>query len=280
MTQEMWADLHVHTNCSDGILNPETVVQNAKEAGLSAVGIVDHDTVQGIQPAETAGALYGIEVVPGVELSSQINGKEIHIIGYSFNPDCPKLTNYLELFCRERIKRAGKMIQNLNRIGVHLSMSEVEEKAKGNSIGRPHIAEVLMEKGYVETFQEAFQKFIGYHSEAYEDKYRISPEEAIRLIFECRGLSFLAHPSPMVHEELILNLIKSGLDGVEVVHPYVYPDRRKALEQIAREHHLLVSGGSDCHGGRDGIFTLGRWKIPFSMFEAIREAHEAKWKNR
>jgi predicted metal-dependent phosphoesterase TrpH len=279
MTQNLWADLHVHTNYSDGLLSPADMVQRAKESGLCAMGIVDHDTVDGIHEAELAGERFGIEVVPGVELSSQIQGREIHIIGYYFNTQCPKLVDFLELFCQERHKRAGKMIQNLNRIGVNLSMTDVEEKAKGTSIGRPHIAEALMEKGYVETVQEAFQKYIGYNSKSYEGKYRILPEEAIQLIYECRGLSFLAHPSPFIHDAIILDLIKAGLDGIEVVHPYIYDYRRKSLENLARQNGLVVSGGSDCHGGRDGLVLMGKWKIPYRFLEDIKLAHERKWKN-
>jgi predicted metal-dependent phosphoesterase TrpH len=279
MTQDQWADLHIHSNCSDGLLSPTEVVRIASEVGLSAVGIVDHDTIHGLHEAIEAGRLHGVEVISGVELSSQINGREIHIIGYCFDPDCPKLAGTLDLFCRERHKRAGKIIDNLNRLGVHLSMSEVEEKAIGLSIGRPHIAEVLMEKGYVETFQEAFQKYIGYHSKAYEDKYRILPEEAIRLIHECRGLSFLAHPGPFIREEIIVDLIKAGLDGLEAVHPHIYEERKKVLERLAMQHGLLMSGGSDCHGGRDGLLLLGKWKVPYRTVETIKEAHLQKWGN-
>ncbi len=277
MTTETWADLHLHTDCSDGLLSPADVIRKAKEAGLSAAGIVDHDTIEGLPSAAQTGLEVGVDTVPGVELSSQIHGKDVHIIGYYFDPNCPKLANHLDLFQKERHRRAGRMVQNLNRIGVNLSLSEVEGKAKGRTIGRPHIAEVLMEKGYTETFQEAFQKYIGYHSQAYEAKYRILPEAAIRLICESRGLSFLAHPGPFIHEETVLGLIKAGLDGIEVVHPYLYEERQKTLQRIAHRYGLLVSGGSDCHGGRDGLFLLGKCKVPYAWLEAIRDAHRKKW---
>lgn len=280
MIQKLWADLHVHTDCSDGLLNPAEVVRAAKAAGLNAVGIADHDTIEGIQAAQTAGEQNEIEVVPGLELSTQINGREVHIIGYYFDPECKKLNRYLDIFCQERHRRADKMVQNLRSAGVQLSMADVQEKAKGTSIGRPHIAEVLMEKGYVETFQEAFQKYIGYHSKAYEDKYRILPEEAIRLICECRGLSFLAHPGPFIHEEIILGLVKSGLDGIEVMHPHLFEERRKNLASLAKQYGLLVSGGSDCHGGRDGLVLMGKFKVPYSYVEDIKSAAEKKWEKR
>jgi 3',5'-nucleoside bisphosphate phosphatase len=277
MTIEKWADLHVHTDRSDGLLPPAVVIRKAKEAGLDAVGIVDHDTIEGLDEARETGKACGVEAVPGLELSTQIQGREVHIIGYYFDPECPKLNDYLDLFCQERRRRAGKMVQNLNDIGVNVRISEVQEKAKGSAIGRPHIAEVLMEKGYVETFQEAFQKYIGYNSKSYEAKYQISPEEAIRLICECRGLSFLAHPGPFIHDAIIFNLIKAGLDGIEVIHPHLFEDRRKALERLASQNGLLMSGGSDCHGGRDGVPLLGRTKVPYRFLEAIQAAHQKKW---
>ena len=277
MNYDAWVDLHLHTNFSDGLLTPTQVVMKAKEAGLKAVGIVDHDTIDGIAEATEAGSHQDIEVVPGVELSSQYEGRDIHILGYYFDPEHPRLQEYLRRFQQERYRRAAKMIQNLNNLGVRLTMAEVKERAKGGSIGRPHLAEVLMEKGYVETFQEAFHRYIGYGSKAYEEKYKIRPEEAIRLLSEAKGLSFLAHPGYSISDSIILHFIKAGLDGIEVVHPKLNEKRTQHLQQFARNNGLLLCGGSDCHGGRDGRFYIGNFTVPYIILEEMKTVLRLRW---
>ncbi len=277
MIDEAWIDLHLHTNFSDGLLTPTQVVCKAREMGLKAIGIVDHDTIDGIAEAVEAGSRENVEIVPGVELSTQYQGKDLHILGYYFDPNHPRLKEYLEMFRQERYRRATKMIQNLNTLGIHLTMDEVNKRSRGKNIGRPHLAEVLMEKGYVETFQEAFQRYIGYHSKAYEEKFKISPEEAIALISEARGLAFLAHPSHHLSQKDILYFIKAGLDGMEIVHPNLSEERTRELNDIVRNHHLLVSGGSDCHGGRDGFFNIGKYVIPYAILDDIKKALRERW---
>lgn len=276
MKKDAWVDLHLHTNFSDGLFSPTQLILKAKEMGLSAVGIVDHDTIDGIPEAMDAGSRISVEVVPGVELSSQFGNKDIHVIGYYFDPECSRLMEYLDLFLKERYRRAVKMVGNLNRLGIRMTMDEVEEKAKGKSIGRPHLAEVLMEKGYVETFQEAFQQYIGYGSESYEKKYKLLPEEAVGLISEAKGLSFLAHPGFSITDEILLNLVKAGLDGIEVVHPKLNPDRTQYLQKIAKRYGLLVCGGSDCHGGRDKYPTIGHYSVPYAILEEIKKELRTK----
>lgn len=270
MAKEAWADLHLHTNFSDGILTPTQVVKRAKEVKLKAIGITDHDTIDGIPEALEAGSRLGIEIVPGVELSSQFEGKDIHILGYYFDPEHPRLMKYLERFRKERYRRAAKMIKNLNQIGIHLTMDEVEGRAGGGSIGRPHLAEVLMEKGYVETFQEAFHRFIGYGSKAYEEKYKIRPEEAIALISEAKGLAFLAHPGYFISDAMLFHFVKSGLDGLEIVHPKLNESRTQHLQQFVQNHGLIVSGGSDCHGGRAGYSHIGYHNVPYAIVEEMK----------
>ena len=277
MTEEAWVDLHVHTNFSDGLLTPTQVVVKAAEVGLKAVGIVDHDTIDGISEAVDAGNQCGIEIVPGVELSSQYEGKDVHILGYYFDPEHPRLMDYLERFRQGRYRRAAKMIQNLNQLGVRLTMDEVERRARGNCIGRPHLAEVLMEKGYVETFQEAFQRYIGYRSKAYEEKYKIDPEEAIALISEAGGLSFLAHPGHLISDKQVLHFVKAGLDGIEIVHPKLNSERTQHLQGFVRDHGLMVCGGSDCHGGRDGYLAIGVHNVPYAIVEEMKQALRSRW---
>lgn len=277
MNKDAWIDLHLHSDCSDGLLCPSDVVQKAKEIGLCAISIVDHDTIVGIPKAIEEGRKLGIEVITGVELSSQYQGKDIHILGYLFDVGHSRMLKYLERFRKERYRRAVKMIQNLENNGIHMSISEVLQKTNNGSIGRPHLAEILMEKGYVETFQEAFDRYIGYGSKAYEEKYKIKPEDAIALISEAGGLSFLAHPGYHITDEIIRRLIKAGLDGIEVVHPNLMENRSLHLQQIAREYDLLISGGSDCHGGRNGTFLIGRYNLPYVILEQIKNVHQTRW---
>ena len=270
MVHDEWADLHVHTCYSDGILRPSEVVEKAKEVGLKAVGIVDHDCVDGIPEAREVGDRLGVEIVPGIELSCQYQGKDIHIIAYYCDLNHPQLVEYLTHFQDERYQRALKMVRNLNNQGVKISIEDVQRNAKGKSIGRPHIAEVLMEKGYVETFQEAFHRFIGYTSKAYEEKYRIMPEEALRIISDVGGLSFLAHPGHTISMEAIFNFTKAGLDGIEIVHPQLNDRRTLQLQQFAQNHGLLVSGGSDCHGGREGRLNIGNYRVPYAILTEMQ----------
>ena len=267
----------MHTSFSDGLLKPAEMVQRARTEGLAAIGIVDHDSIDGIEEGTEEGRKAGVEVVPGVELSSQYNGKDVHILGYYFNPQCRNLADYLKMFREERHKRAEKMIRNLNDSGVKILIEDVEERARGKCIGRPHLAEELLEIGYVETIQEAFQRYIGYGSDAYEEKYKLPPEEAIRLITGAKGLAFLAHPGAGISETVIMNFVKSGLDGLEVVHPFLYQERQKLLKSIAQRLGLLMSGGSDCHGGRDGNYYMGRHMVPYAFLEKIKETHRLRW---
>lgn len=275
MTEE-WVDLHVHTYYSDGLLSPEEAVTAARKCGLRAIAIADHDTVNGYDEAVIAGNKHGVEIVKCIEFSSQYSGRDIHVLGYFVDETHPRLAEYLDLFRAERLRRAEKIVRNLNEMGVHLSLDEVVSKARGDIIGRPHIAEILMEKGYVETFQESFYRYIGYGCRAYEEKYRIAPEKAISLINESGGLSFLAHPGPIISNEIILYLIKSGLDGMEIVHPKLNDKRMARLQNIAHNHGLLVSGGSDCHGGRNGSMTMGQFKVPYVILEQMRKAAAAR----
>ncbi|MCD6115600.1 PHP domain-containing protein [bacterium] len=265
-----WIDLHVHTYYSDGVLSPEEVVTAAKKAGLKAVGIVDHDTVNGLGEAEKEGEKQDLIIVAGTELSSQYKGMDIHILGYCFDRDNEEMKEYLEKFQHERFIRAEKIVSNLSKIGVKISIDDVINKAKGKNIGRPHIADVLLENGYVENFQEAFYKYIGYGSDSYVEKYKITPFDAIKLISKANGLSFLAHPGPSISDSIITEFAKAGLDGIEIVHPRHSANRTAHLQKLARRMDLLVCGGSDCHG-RNSEITIGRYTVPYAILEEFYE---------
>lgn len=244
------ADLHMHTICSDGIFSPYELIKKCKQKDLSVIAITDHDSVAAFPDAIEYGKEFGVEVIPGVELSALVDDKDVHILGYFLDYTNKRLLEYLEFFRVERVKRAERIVAKLNSINVPLTMESVMQKAGTGSVGRPHIASALMEKGHIQSYQEAFEKFIGNGGPAYEKKFNLSPEEAIKLISSSGGLSFLAHPGRYTSDEVLNTLIKSGLDGIEVIHPSHTPTHTSHYRGVVGEYFLLESGGSDFHGGR------------------------------
>jgi predicted metal-dependent phosphoesterase TrpH len=244
------ADLHLHSVYSDGRFTPQEIVKLANSKGISIISIVDHDSIQGLEETEVAANAVGIEVIPGVELSSSMNQKEVHILGYFIDRKNTKLNNYLQYFRDERRKRAEKIVKNLNDLNIPLKMESVVEEGFVGSIGRPHIAHALLVNGFLGNYDEAFEKYIGLNGPAYEEKIHFSPKDAIELISQAGGLSFLAHPNKTLNENELVNLIDMGIDGMEVIHPSHNTERVNYYKGITIQYFLLESGGSDFHGGR------------------------------
>lgn len=264
-------DLHTHTFYSDGFYSPVELVSKAKERGLDTISITDHDNLAGIMEAAEAGKKIGVEVIPGLEISTDVNDKEIHILAYFFEPDNKELERYLVFFREERLKRAVRMIGKLNSIGLTISIDDVLEKAKNRAVGRPHIAEVLYEKGLVSNFFEAFNKYIGNGGPAFEKKVHLSPQSAFKIINDAGGLSFIAHPGSM-NESLLKDLINAGVDGIEVVHPSHSPQLNRFYKGIVNEYFLLESGGSDFHGGkREDDNNFGKYTVSYSIVDEMRQ---------
>jgi len=263
-------DLHVHTTFSDGILSPETMVRKAKEVRLAAVAIADHDSVDGVDPAISTGRLVGIEVVPAVEMSCMYQKQDVHVLGYYMDYHNPELLSYLEKVREKRRERAEKIVAKLNEQGLELDVSRVMEIANGGALGRPHIAQALLERGHVKTMDEAFNRFIGYHSPAYAPKMEISPLEATSLIRKYGGIPVAAHPGSYRDDRLLNDLIAVGLMGIEVYHP----DHDAALSEhyleIAQKNDLFITGGSDCHGGRKGRLYIGETNVPYRYLEQMK----------
>ncbi|ABB23331.1 PHP domain-containing protein [Pelodictyon luteolum] len=265
------ADLHIHTKCSDGIHTPEEIVDKAASAGLSAISITDHDSVAGIDKAKPSASAKGIELIPGVEMSSTYKGYDIHVLGYFFDHRHPALTGYLD-HCRHlRTERAERMVGKLAKMGVKIGLDQIILKAQNGSVGRPHIAAVLQDGGYVKSFSEAFSKYLGAHSPAYVKSIETHPAEVIRLINEAGGLSFLAHPAQSAPDEILKQLITVGLDGIEIVHPSHDSYKQNYYREIANEYFMLFSGGSDYHGLKDrDDDTFGRVTIPGDWVEKMK----------
>ena len=245
----MRADLHIHTTASDGIFPPEAIVAMAKESALDVIAVTDHDTTSGIDAAKKAAAKMQITFVPGVEISAG-GDLEIHVLGYGINPEAPVLKELFSSMQKERIRRAHTMLQRLALLGYPLDPDAVFENAQG-SVGRPHIARAMVEKGYVSSVQEAFQRFLGSGKPAFVSREKLDTAHVIRILTQAGGIPVLAHPTllHMPQEQLypLLTCWKdAGLAGLEVYHPSQRSDFDSWL-RLAKRFDFLITGGSDYH---------------------------------
>ena len=245
----MRADLHIHTTASDGIFPPEAIVAMAKESALDVIAVTDHDTTSGIDAAKKAAAKMQITFVPGVEISAG-GDLEIHVLGYGINPEAPVLKELFSSMQEERIRRAHTMLQRLALLGYPLDTDAVFKNAQG-SVGRPHIARAMVEKGYVSSVQEAFQRFLGSGKPAFVSREKLDTAHVIRILTQAGGIPVLAHPTllHMPQEQLypLLTCWKdAGLAGLEVYHPSQRGDFDSWL-RLAKRFDFLITGGSDYH---------------------------------
>ncbi|HMS32781.1 MAG TPA: PHP domain-containing protein [Ignavibacteria bacterium] len=244
------ADLHMHTNYSDGRLTPKQLIELSKKNGITTISITDHDNVSGVEEAINFGNEVGVQVIPGVEISADIDEQEVHILGYFMDFRNKKFLDFLSASRELRIKRNEKIVEKLNTMGSSISFDAILIKAGENaSIGRPHIAMELNEEGFVNSYYDAFTKYIGDGKPAFVRKPNPKSEKVINTISESGGLSFIAHPGKLVRDELLMRLIQEGLDGIEVIHPSHTKDDIEYFNKTAAEYFLLTSGGSDFHGG-------------------------------
>ncbi|MBR9974702.1 MAG: PHP domain-containing protein [Bacteroidetes bacterium] len=264
-------DLHTHTYFSDGALSPRELVIRAHEVGISVLSITDHDNIDGIESAVDVAKDFGIEVIPGVELSSTLGTKDIHILGYMFDPSNKHLRETLEFLKKERFIRAERIVRKLNSLNLPLDFDLVLERAGHGAVGRPHIAAAMLDEGLTSDYAEAFEQYIGDSCPAYEPKYKISPEDAVEIIANAGGISTVAHPGWYVSEADLFHLIRSGIDGIEVMHPAHDPNRVRFYRGIASTYFLLESGGSDFHGGkRNDYQNFGTYSITHEMLDAMK----------
>jgi predicted metal-dependent phosphoesterase TrpH len=250
-------DLHSHTTASDGVYPPSENVRRAKTAGLQAVGITDHDSVAGLGEAINEGKRIGIEVVPGIEISTSHEGQDIHMLGYFIDYENTSFLKRLEQLRDIRDKRNEMMVNKLQELGIKITLEEVNARKpgrkEGENIGRPHIAEVLMEKGIVSSLEEAFEGFLGREGKAYVNPPRIPPEEGMRIIRAAGGVPVLAHPGLYNDDELVVDLINNHrLQAIEVFHPDHSEEDEKRYRQLAERYLLIITAGSDFHGERNG----------------------------
>ena len=247
-------DLHVHSSASDGSLSPRDLVAEAKKRSLRAIALTDHDTTEGLDEALAAGAALGLEVIPGIEISADYKPGTMHILGLFIDHHHPGLDEQLQILKKARSDRNPLIIAKLQKLGLDITMEEVAAVAGGGQVGRPHIAQVLVSKGYVSGFQNAFERYLGNHGPAYVHKFRFSPQEAIALITAAGGVAALAHPFSLEytstgHLKMILQKLRDwGLTALEVYYPEHPPEKQEMYKNIAQELGLLLTGGSDYHG--------------------------------
>lgn len=276
------ADLHTHTIYSDGVLTPEALLTKAAERGIKALSITDHDTVAGVQVAIPIAEALGVEFITGIEMSAFDGEKEFHILGYCIDIHHPAMQRYTEDCRQRRYDRAIHIIDKLQRLAVDITMDEVIEYAAGGMIGRQHIAELLIQKKNARSIKEVFDRFLGEDCPGYVPKWIFSVESAVALIHAAGGLAVLAHPGRALYGLLLVQLVKSGLDGIETIHPSHDAATRLYYERFARAYHLITTGGSDYHGNKlydEGQF--GKTGMDYSALQILLSAryglNEAEW---
>jgi predicted metal-dependent phosphoesterase TrpH len=275
----LYADLHSHTTASDGVHAPEENVRMALAAGLSALAITDHDTVSGLTEAIAEGVRCGVQVVPGVEISTIANGKDIHILGYWIDYKQPLLLNRLTGLRETRNLRNDMMLERLRGLDMQITMAEVMAELKGSkgkddTVGRPHIGAVLLRKGYVASISEAFEKYLGKSGAAYVNPPRILPAEAITWIREAGGAAVLAHPGIYDDDALVISILDAGIDGIEAYHADHSPEQESKYAALAKEKGLIVTAGSDFHGERGGELLharIGDRKIETGVLDQLKK---------
>ncbi|MFA5362230.1 MAG: PHP domain-containing protein [Candidatus Omnitrophota bacterium] len=267
-----FADLHVHTVFSDGTYTPEELVQRARKAGLCALSVVDHDSIDGIEPALAAARSVSVEVIPGIELTTELDNTEIHLLGYLFDYKDPAFLGRLAQLREIRVDRVYKIVKKLKLMGVDLKPQAVFDICGTGTPGRLHIARAMLKEGLVSSVGEAFQKYIGDRSPAYVLGFRFSTFDAIDLIKNVGGIPVLAHPYLLGNTGLIPQLIDHGLMGLEVYYTEHSQSHINYFLDIARRHDLIVTGGSDFHGSAKPDVHLGVIKIPYELVEILKNA--------
>lgn len=272
------ADLHTHTTASDGTLDPAELVRRAADAGLAAVAVTDHDTLEGVPPALEAGSRAGIRVVAGVELSTHWRDgqAEVHILGYGLNRDSPQLAQLLADMRRARRERAAEMLTRLHHLGLPLDPQQVGGPAGGMSIGRPHIARAMIQAGYVTSVADAFNRYLARGRPAFVPGRKISPVRAVEILRGAGGVPVLAHPGLLrihpVNSGLLAELQEKGLAGLEVYHSRHDGPTCRRMARLARTQGLIPTGGSDCHGpGPGSAPLLGSIRIPTATVDTLME---------
>ena len=268
------ADLHVHTTASDGLVTPASLARLASERGIFVLAITDHDTVAGVEPARRAAAEVGVRLIAGVEFSARARRGQTHILGYGIDTEHDELAGVLADLRESRVQRGWAMLERLAELGIEIDPSAVEVGDEESSPGRPHIARALIERGYADSIEEAFDRYLGVGRPAFVPRRTLTAERAIELITNAGGIPVLAHPLSVHDLDVRLNeLIRAGLRGLEAYYGEYDDPTRERLARLASSRNLLITGGSDYHGdgGKEGR-DLGSVSWPVRYLEAFLSA--------
>lgn len=268
-----YIDLHTHSTASDGVYSPAELLQRAKEMGLRVLALTDHDSTGSLDEAAQVAAQLDIDFIPGIELNTDVSGGEVHVLGYFPEYQRPAFQAILKVLRDARERRGQRMVELLNEQGINVSWERVREIAQG-AVGRPHVAEALMEAGYVQTIGEAFDKYIGKGCYAYVPRYRLTPVDAVHLIASANGLPVIAHPIDLPGiEELrkwLPELCEAGMVGLETYYGPYTVKQEQALRALADEYNLIPTGGSDFHGPGIHPTPLGGRPVPYEAVERLK----------
>jgi len=265
-------DLHVHSNVSDGKYAPEEIVARAAKLGLTHFALTDHDSIDGIVPAiEAARNFPELTFIPGVEISTDVPDGEVHVLGYFIDYKSKELAESLQKFRNSRHDRALGMVRKLGKLGIDIDWTRVREIAGDGTIGRPHIARAMLEKGYIDTFTEAFDRYIGRDGPAYVEREKMMPEAAVALVIRSRGIPVMAHPFTVPDpEKMVMKLKEVGLAGIEAYYKDNNDEQTAVLTAMADKYGIIVTGGSDYHGIDDSNeVEIGGVAVPPEAVERL-----------
>jgi len=266
----MAVDLHIHSTFSDGTLTPQQIVQVALDKQLTAIAISDHDTISGVVPAQYAAAGTELQVLPAVEISTTVDGRDVHILGYFIDLQHAGLLQKLQAIRDARQQRARQIADKLEILGISIDFEKLLEEAGPDSIGRPHIANRLAREGHVADSRQAFARYLRRGGSAYVERYQLAPCEAIELVIAADGLPVLAHPALDGAEQHVDSLIDCGLQGIEAYHIIHSPAQTRRYIAMAQNKGLLITGGSDSHGPEGPIpVEIGAVDVPDEYAERL-----------
>jgi predicted metal-dependent phosphoesterase TrpH len=266
----MFADLHLHTNFSDGTFTPEELAAHGKQHDLAAMSLTDHDTVEGCARMAVACETEGIEFISGTELTAELHGNELHLLGYGIDIENRKLLEETARYQIVRQNRIREMVARLNQLNVPLEAGAVFALANCRSPGRPHVARALVRAGLCASLDEAFERFLKVNRPAWVPKFKVSAFDAIELIHQAGGAAVMAHPGLNRTDEAIPEMVAAGLDGIECFHSKHSVGTANHYLQMAEKHKVLVTGGSDCHGNSKGKPLIGSVRIPYERVEKLK----------
>jgi predicted metal-dependent phosphoesterase TrpH len=272
----MFADLHLHTNFSDGTYSPEELAAQGERHQMAAMSLTDHDTVEGCARMRTACASRGIEFISGTELTAEWQGIEVHILGYFLDTENQALLDKMTRFQNVRQDRVRQMVARLNEMGIPITAESVFALANCRSPGRPHVGRALVQQGFCSSMDEAFERFLKVNRPAWAPKFKMSFTEAVDLIHQAGGLAVMAHPGLNRSDQVIPELVTAGIDGLECFHTKHSLSTSGRYVKMAEQYGLLVTGGSDCHGMSKGRPLIGTVRLDYGHVVRLKAAAEGR----